>query len=81
MERPKDYAGLVAMRALVWGAHWLMLGATRLFFTGFLSVNQTRTLLRWAAFLNRKSLVILRRSQRRRLFNYYAWNDNYDRRT
>lgn len=77
--RLKDYAGLAVMLTLLWGAHWLMRWSTRLFFHGFLPANQTRMLLRWAARLNRTSLAILRRSQRRRLFNRYPGNDNHDR--
>lgn len=80
IRRLKDYIGLAAMLALLWGAHWLMRWATRLFFHGVLPANQTRTLLRWAARLNRTSLSILRRRQRRNLFNRYAENDNHDRR-
>jgi len=78
--RLKDFIGLLYMMALLWGAHWLMRMATRLFFNGFLSASRTRTLLRWAAGLNRASLVVLRRSQRRRLVSRYAGNDNNDRR-
>jgi hypothetical protein len=78
--RLKDLIGLAYMMALLWGAHWLMRSATRLFFNGFLSANKTRTLLRWAARLNRASLAALRRSQRRRLASRYAGNDNDDRR-
>lgn len=81
MMRLKDRAWLLAMLALLWGAHVLMRLATRLFFRGLLSANHTRRLLRWAAWLNRKSLSVLRRRQRRRLFNHYAGNDNHDRRT
>ncbi len=78
-ERFKDRIGLMAMLALLWGAHALMRSATRLFFRGFLSVNQARMLFRRAAWLNRKSLAILRRRQARRLLNRYAGNDNHDR--
>lgn len=81
MARMKDYLGLAVMLALLWGAHWLMRWATRLFLHGLLPANQTRTLLRWAACLNRTSLSILRRRQRRRFFNRYAGNDNHDRRS
>ncbi|MBB6484842.1 hypothetical protein GGD46_002122 [Rhizobium lusitanum] len=77
-ERFKDRVGLLAMLALLWGAHALMRSATRLFFRGFLSANQTRMLLRRAAWLNRKSLAILRRRQGRRLLNRYAETDNHD---
>lgn len=79
--RLKDRTGLICMLALLWGAHWLMHCATRLFFRGFLPARQMRMLLGWAASLNRASLVILRRRQRRRLFNHHAGNDNDDRRT
>ncbi len=78
--RLKDFIDLIYMLALLWGAHWLMRSATRLFLNGFVSVSKTRTLLRWAAGLNRASLVVLRRSQRRRLVGRYAGNDNNDRR-
>ncbi|SCB25523.1 hypothetical protein GA0061103_3518 [Rhizobium multihospitium] len=78
--RLKDLIGLVYMMALLWGAHWLMRLATRLFFNGFLSASKTRTLLRWAAYLNRASLLVLRHRQRRRLVSRYAGNDNNDRR-
>jgi len=79
MARLKDFVGLAHMLALLWGAHWLMRLATCLFFNGFLSSNRTHTLLRWAARLNRASLAVLRRRQRRRLVNHYAGNDNNDR--
>ena len=79
--RLKDLIGLVYMMALLWGAHWLMRSATHLFFHGFLSANRTRALLREAARLNGASLAVLRRRQRRRLFNHSAGNDNHDRRT
>lgn len=78
--RLKDHLGLAVMLALLWGAHFLMRWATRLFFRGILPASQTRTLLRWAARLNRASLAVLRRRQRRRLFDRYAGNDNHDRR-
>lgn len=78
--RLKDYVGLAVMLALLWGAHCLTRWATRLFLRGTLPATQTRTLLRWAARLNRASLAILRRRQRRRLLNRYAGNDNHDRR-
>ncbi|MFK0163516.1 hypothetical protein [Rhizobium sp. NPDC090279] len=78
--RLKDFIGLAHMLALLWGAHWLMRSATRLFFNGFLSASQTRRLLRCAARLNRASLAVLRRRQRRRLASRYAGNDNNDRR-
>lgn len=80
MVRLKDLTSLVYMIALLWSAHWLMRSATRLFFNGFLSASKTRTLLRWAARLNRASLAVLRRSQQRRLVSRYAGNDNNDRR-
>ena len=79
MARLKDYVGLAVMLALLWGAHLLTRWATRLFFHGILSASPTRTLLGWAARLNRTSLAILRRRQRRRLFDRYAGNDNHDR--
>lgn len=79
--RLKDYAGLAGMLALLWGAHWLMRWTTYLFFHGFLSANLAHMLLDVAARLNRTSLAILRRRQRRHLCNHYAGNDNHDRRT
>ncbi len=80
LARFKDYVGLAAMLALLWGAHCLTRWATRLFLRGILPAKQTRVLLRWAARLNRTSLAILRRRQRRRLFTRYAGNDNHDHR-
>ncbi len=80
LTRLRDYVGLAAMLALLWGAHCLTRWATRLFLSGILPANQTRVLLRWAARLNRTSLAILRRRQRRRLFTRYAGNDNHDHR-
>ena len=74
------YFSLMKMRALLWGAHWLLRWTTRLFSRGVLSPYQTRVLMRTAARLNRASLAILRR-QRRRLSRYYAGNDNHDDRT
>ncbi|OJY74761.1 MAG: hypothetical protein BGP09_33555 [Rhizobium sp. 60-20] len=80
MARLRDFISLMHMLVLLWCAHWLMRLATGLFFNGFLSPNRTRALLRWAAGLNKASLAVLRRRQRRRLFSRYAGNDNNDHR-